>query len=241
MERMLSPNQTVQLHGLKKKKETFFNGRQGVLRSYNEERRRWEVELDTGISLIVRPCNIEWISDPKPAIKQEKEKEKEFQVGEVTTSEDEHSTTSEEEATVTVATSEDKDKDKIATADGTVSSETTCQFCKRSKTTEEKPFSGCSRCRSVQYCSSDCQKKDWKAHKLNCATLKNVLEKREKYVRDLILGEKSQKPRQISKQDIAGHFAEKSTENHNENPQEQVRIKNQYQNVGFGSKGRIKP
>jgi hypothetical protein len=35
--------------------------------------------------------------------------------------------------------------------------------------TEPKEFKKCSRCKSVAYCSIDCQKKDWKAqHKSTC-------------------------------------------------------------------------
>jgi hypothetical protein len=36
--------------------------------------------------------------------------------------------------------------------------------------TKPKEFETCSRCKSVAYCSGDCQKKDWKAqHKSTCA------------------------------------------------------------------------
>ncbi len=43
-----------------------------------------------------------------------------------------------------------------------------CNFCKR-YTTESKR---CSACKSVRYCSVDCQKKDWPEHKKICASLK---------------------------------------------------------------------
>jgi tetratricopeptide (TPR) repeat protein len=44
-----------------------------------------------------------------------------------------------------------------------------CNFCKRTKKAGEKAFSSCARCRAVRYCSSECQQKDWKAHKDTCA------------------------------------------------------------------------
>ncbi|PFX23112.1 Egl nine-like 3 [Stylophora pistillata] len=39
-----------------------------------------------------------------------------------------------------------------------------CAFC----SAENRNLSRCSRCRSVFYCSKDCQKSHWKAHKPNC-------------------------------------------------------------------------
>jgi hypothetical protein len=30
------------------------------------------------------------------------------------------------------------------------------------------PLSACSQCKQVFYCSKECQKSDWKSHKLNC-------------------------------------------------------------------------
>jgi len=56
----------------------------------------------------------------------------------------------------------------------------------------------CSGCRSVQYCNSDCQRKDWKTHKLTCkqkqksseneiaAAINAVQKKQEKHVLDTI-------------------------------------------------------
>ena len=37
---------------------------------------------------------------------------------------------------------------------------------------EEKPLKRCSKCRDTQYCSSECQVKDWKigGHKESCAS-----------------------------------------------------------------------
>lgn len=40
--------------------------------------------------------------------------------------------------------------------------------CKKNEGTEKRKFAKCSRCRTVKYCSKQCQKKDWKAHSENC-------------------------------------------------------------------------
>ena len=45
-----------------------------------------------------------------------------------------------------------------------------CDFCDMKSTTLKK----CGACRKMQYCSKDCQTKDWKKHKLVCATMKNI-------------------------------------------------------------------
>ena len=34
----------------------------------------------------------------------------------------------------------------------------------------------CSHCNAIAYCSAECQKKDWKKHKLDCAELKKAAE-----------------------------------------------------------------
>ena len=31
----------------------------------------------------------------------------------------------------------------------------------------------CSKCKKVYYCSKECQKSDWKTHKLSCSTSQN--------------------------------------------------------------------
>lgn len=41
------------------------------------------------------------------------------------------------------------------------------ESCKACKTNNMKLYL-CSRCRSVKYCSKECQKKDWTTHKHNC-------------------------------------------------------------------------
>jgi hypothetical protein len=42
-----------------------------------------------------------------------------------------------------------------------------CENCGR-KASSERPFSTCSRCKGVKYCSQECQKVDWKGHKKSC-------------------------------------------------------------------------
>ena len=41
------------------------------------------------------------------------------------------------------------------------------EYCRNRETLESK-FSRCSNCLRVQYCSRECQKKDWKMHKIEC-------------------------------------------------------------------------
>ncbi|KAK8821137.1 hypothetical protein WA538_005766 [Blastocystis sp. DL] len=47
----------------------------------------------------------------------------------------------------------------------------TCAFCHKSKSANSIPLYLCSRCRTVSYCSRDCQVKDWKNHKTFCVGL----------------------------------------------------------------------
>ena len=41
-----------------------------------------------------------------------------------------------------------------------------CQTCN-----QYKPLQRCSRCKAVSYCSTSCQRKDWKQHKTKCGKL----------------------------------------------------------------------
>ena len=58
--------------------------------------------------------------------------------------------------------------------------ERTCLFCMKEESSSSGPtltMKKCSACRSVSYCSADCQKKDWKEHKLACQNLKELKER----------------------------------------------------------------
>jgi len=57
-----------------------------------------------------------------------------------------------------------------AAASSTSATET-CTNCSKPETNpEEKPLKPCVKCHSVQYCSRDCQKGDFKQHKKICAS-----------------------------------------------------------------------
>ena len=45
-----------------------------------------------------------------------------------------------------------------------------CHCCNKLETPHNE-FPLCSRCRTVKYCSKECQKGDWKTHKLHCRTV----------------------------------------------------------------------
>lgn len=44
-----------------------------------------------------------------------------------------------------------------------------CNNCKKEEAIKNN-YKQCSRCKKVRYCSVECQKQDWKEHKLNCKT-----------------------------------------------------------------------
>ena len=44
--------------------------------------------------------------------------------------------------------------------------------CERARAPDGMPLKTCARCRSVMYCSPDCQKADWKRHRGDCRLLK---------------------------------------------------------------------
>lgn len=43
------------------------------------------------------------------------------------------------------------------------------RYCFKCRAKPERPLSQCSRCRMVLYCSTECQRSDWAAHKPTCA------------------------------------------------------------------------
>jgi hypothetical protein len=49
--------------------------------------------------------------------------------------------------------------------------ETPCAGCGAVRKLDELPYKSCSACRAVSYCTKECQKKHWKQHKKECATL----------------------------------------------------------------------
>lgn len=46
-----------------------------------------------------------------------------------------------------------------------------CVVC--AKTSDETPIKRCAKCSETPYCSRECQKEDWKAHKKQCGTAKS--------------------------------------------------------------------
>lgn len=61
-----------------------------------------------------------------------------------------------------------------ATQSQSQSQEESCLKCGAATTKAGNPLLRCSKCKTVKYCSPDCQKKDWKKHKQMC---KQVQEK----------------------------------------------------------------
>ncbi|KAJ7163742.1 hypothetical protein C8R46DRAFT_1101217 [Mycena filopes] len=53
-----------------------------------------------------------------------------------------------------------------------------CTMC--GKTDDDQSFKSCSKCKNTPYCSQDCQKADWKSHKVTCS--------RPSVVRGIVLG-----------------------------------------------------
>jgi hypothetical protein len=45
-----------------------------------------------------------------------------------------------------------------------------CEKCRRTRKDKETKFKHCSRCKSIIYCSVECQRDDWKEHKEKCKT-----------------------------------------------------------------------
>ena len=51
-----------------------------------------------------------------------------------------------------------------------------CGFCGLSEKVKGHKFLACGGCKSVNYCSVDCQKGDWKIHKAICSTGKRIMD-----------------------------------------------------------------
>ena len=45
-----------------------------------------------------------------------------------------------------------------------------CSNCKKAEAGNPEPLKICSRCKGARYCSTECQKSDWKSHKQQCGT-----------------------------------------------------------------------
>jgi hypothetical protein len=43
-----------------------------------------------------------------------------------------------------------------------------CRNCGRTETPDGRALKKCLRCQKVKYCSGECQKKDWKKHRMEC-------------------------------------------------------------------------
>jgi mitochondrial splicing suppressor protein 51 len=43
-----------------------------------------------------------------------------------------------------------------------------CTSCQKPQSTFPEPLKRCGKCQTARYCSRDCQKSDWKTHKLTC-------------------------------------------------------------------------
>jgi hypothetical protein len=55
-----------------------------------------------------------------------------------------------------------------ATGTGTGTKKLTCRACGRDKASDGGELKKCMRCSNVRYCSRECQRKDWKTHRMEC-------------------------------------------------------------------------
>lgn len=50
-----------------------------------------------------------------------------------------------------------------------------CNYCHKCE--DEEKLKRCSRCKKILYCSKECQKEDWKKHKIECDKIIELKEK----------------------------------------------------------------
>jgi len=64
-----------------------------------------------------------------------------------------------------------------------------CRFCSKNEHTLEfqQSLRKCSRCKCTYYCSKECQKADWKSHKLTCQPAKNSEVKQMEFTENTVL------------------------------------------------------
>jgi hypothetical protein len=61
-----------------------------------------------------------------------------------------------------------------------------CAACGASSIPTDAAFKTCARCKAVQYCSKDCQRTHWPAHKASCAAAMEAGEAAERNAAELI-------------------------------------------------------
>lgn len=49
-----------------------------------------------------------------------------------------------------------------------------CSYCNKIYNNKKQKLQVCGKCRQVKYCGKECQKSDWKKHKLECGQKNNV-------------------------------------------------------------------
>jgi hypothetical protein len=50
----------------------------------------------------------------------------------------------------------------------------TCVVCNEENPSNRKHFKQCTQCKVTRYCGQECQRKDWKRHKVFCKTVRDV-------------------------------------------------------------------
>jgi len=84
-----------------------------------------------------------------------------------------------------------------------------CYVCKRKTKENGNPLMACSKCKSIRYCSSACQKEDWDRHKPDC-----------KKIQKTMVGTVTIKPEQL---DTRMHHATLNNASRNTNPSNTIR------------------